>query len=229
MTPLRLSLALFLAACAARTVPPAPVVTPAEVAAVVAPAQGAAVAPALQDLDLVLPPALIGDAVVLSPDDPDYARADFSAAVKPEGAGGLVDGLVVKFTSDVPVFRMWSGPEVVDARGNTNRLGQWWSWNHPAGTQADYRRRFEVCTAWNELDWVVGCTLKAGAVVTVGPGQSVSAEVCGKPNESYPANPQDWQIYVARAWARTGPEAELVCPDVSADFEVSPQDVSRPK
>ncbi len=144
----------------------------------------------------------------------------------PAGQGGISEGLVVRLTEDLPVYRMWSGPDKLNASGFTNRIGQWWAYDAPTGTQAAYRDHYDICLAWNDLTWVATCTLKAGSVVAIGPGQSVSAETCGDPTgqESYPANPDYWQTYVAKAWARAD---ELQCPADSADYQADPEDISR--
>lgn len=178
--------------------------------------------------DLALPKKLEGKAVVLPSTDPNYAKADAASAVKPAGQGGLTEGLVVQLTEDVPVYRMWSGPTKKDSRGNTNRMGQWWSYDAPTGPVTGYRTDYEICTGWNDLTWVATCTLKKGAVVVIGPGQSVSAESCGDVTgkETYAANPEDWQVYVSKAWARG---TELVCPAETSDYEADPQDISKPK
>lgn len=178
--------------------------------------------------DLALPKKLEGKAVVLPSTDPNYARADAASAVKPAGQGGLTEGLVVQLTEDVPVYRMWSGPTKKDSRGNTNRMGQWWSYDAPTGPVTGYRTDYEICTGWNDLTWVATCTLKKGAVVVIGPGQSVSAESCGDVTgkETYAANLEDWQVYVSKAWARG---TELVCPAETSDYEADPQDISKPK
>ena len=180
------------------------------------------------DERLSLPAMLDGKAVILTPDDSDYARADLPAAVKAAGEGGLMQGLVIRLTSDIPVWRMWSGPAKKDARGNTNRLGQWWSYDQPRGTQQDYRRSYEICLAWNDLTWVAQCTLKQGSIVAIGPGNSVSAMLCGDPEgkESYPENPVDWQVWVSKAWSRLGPDKELDCPDEGNDYEANPADIA---
>lgn len=172
-----------------------------------------------------LPASLAGHAVVLAPDDPDAARAGATSAVKPPGQGGLTEAVVVRLTADVPVWRAWSGPEKKDSRGNTNRIGQWWSADAPHGTRDGYRRSYEICVGWNDLTWMAKCTLHKGAVVTVGPGQSVSAETCASPDESYPANPVDWQLFIATAWTRIGPDKELDCPDPSQDQPIDPADL----
>lgn len=177
--------------------------------------------------ELTLPKQLEGKAVVVKVGEADYARAEVAGAVKPAGQGGISQALVVKLTADVPVYRMWSGPTKKNAQGFTNRIGQWWSYDAPKGSRDDYRKNYEICDGWNDLTWVATCTLKAGSVVAIGPGQSVTAETCGDPTgkESYPANPRDWQTWVARAWARN---TELVCPPETADYEADPADISKP-
>lgn len=179
---------------------------------------------------LALPASLEGRAEVLDPNDPDFGRAGVGSAVQPEGKGGVSEALVIRLSAELPVYRMWSGPEKVDANGNTNRLGGWWSYDAPSGPVQGYRVAYEICEQWNDLTWVATCTLQPGAVVAIGPGQSVSAQTCDNPSreESYPANPEDWQLYVAKSWTRLGEGKELVCPDASADYEADPADISRP-
>lgn len=176
--------------------------------------------------ELPLPAALQGLAVALDPGDPAAAAANLAGAVKPPGQGGVSAGLVIQLTQDLPVYRLWSGPEKTDDRGYTNRMGSWWAYEAPAGPVAEYRADYAICTAWNDLTWVATCTLQAGAVVVIGPGQSVSAEVCGDASgqEAYPANPEDWQLYVDKAWSRP----ELACPPETSDYAANPQDLSQP-
>lgn len=176
--------------------------------------------------ELKLPKKLEGKAVVLAATDADYARAQVDGAVKPAGQGGISEALVVRLTADVPVYRMWNGPDKKDARGFTNRIGQWWGYDAPKGKVEQYRVDFEICNGWNDLTWVATCTLKAGSVVAIGPGQSVSPETCGDPTgkESYPANSRDWQVWVAQAWARG---AELVCPPEDQDYPADPQNIAK--
>lgn len=173
-----------------------------------------------------LPGPLAGKAVVLAPTDPDYARAVVGSAVKLAGQGGVSEALVVRITADIPVWRMWNGPAKVDAYGRTNRIGGWWSYDAPRGTVAEYRVNYEICKGWNDLTWMAKCTLKAGSVVAIGPGQSVSAATCGDVTgqENYPANPRDWQTYIDKPWARG---AELVCPTVDGnDYAVNPANIA---
>lgn len=175
-----------------------------------------------------LQPQIAASAEVLQPGDAGYERAVIGSAVKAAGQGGVSEGMVIRIVQDIPVWRMWNGPAKLDARGNTNRMGGWWSYDPPKGTVQQYRAAYEICNGWNDLTWVAKCTLKAGSIVVVGPGQSVSAQTCGDPTglENYAANPVDWQLYIDKPWARS---AELVCPDASADYEADPADISRPR
>ena len=175
-----------------------------------------------------LQPQIAASAEVLQSGDAGYERAVIGSAVKAAGQGGVSEGFVIRLVQDIPVWRMWSGPAKIDSRGNTNRMGGWWSYDAPKGTVQQYRAAYEICNGWNDLKWVVKCTLKAGSVVVVGPGQSVSAQTCGDVTglENYAANPVDWQLYIDKPWNRG---AELVCPDVSADYEADPADISRAK
>ena len=178
--------------------------------------------------NLSLPEKLTGKAEVLKSDDPDYARASVSEAVKPEGMGGVSAALVVRLIQDIPVYRMWNGPDKKDARGNTNRLGSWWSYDSPAGSAIKYRADYEICRVWNDLAWMATCTLKKDAVVAIGPGQSVSATTCGDATgkEQYPINSIGWQVYVNKPWTRG---SELACPPESSDYAVDPEDIAKPK
>jgi hypothetical protein len=177
---------------------------------------------------LSLPPQLQGKAVVIAPSDPDASRADLASAVKPAGEGGITQGLVVRLTADIPVWRLWSGPTKKDASGRDNRMGQWWGYDAPHGTQAAYRTAYEICMPWNDLTWVAKCTLKAGAVVAIGPGNSVSAKVCGDPTgkEAYPVNTHDWQIWISKIWERG---KEIVCPAETLDYEDDAADIAHAK
>lgn len=173
---------------------------------------------------LLVPPSLAGKVVVLAPSDPAYAQANAESAVKAAGLGGVSGALVVKLSQDLPVYRMWNGPA---ATGSDNRLGSWWAFDAPKGTREGYRRAYEICGTWNQLAWVATCTLKQGAVVAIGPGQSVSAQTCADASdyETYDANRRDWQVYVNQAWSR--PDV-LSCPPITADYRADPGNVAQP-
>jgi hypothetical protein len=167
--------------------------------------------------------------VVLTPADPGYAQVSLDQAVKPAGQGGVSEAQVVRLTRDLPVYRMWSGPDKLNASGQTNRLGSWWSFDRPTGSVSAYRSDYEICLSWNDLTWVAACTLKAGAVVAIGPGQSVDAATCANPAgpEMYGPNKKGWQVYVDRPWAQ--PAAVFECPPVSADYQADPWEIGRPR
>ncbi|MGE5516820.1 MAG: hypothetical protein ACM31D_13480 [Bacteroidota bacterium] len=179
---------------------------------------------AARDDGLPLPAGLAGKVVVLAPTDAAYGRANVGDAVKSEGQGGVSQALVVQLSQDLPVYRMWNGPVT---SGNSNRLGGWWAFDAPRGTREGYRRAYEICGTWNQLVWVATCTLKQGAVVAIGPGQSVSAQTCNDSSgyEYYDANRRDWQVYVNQPWTRPD---ELSCPPETADFKADPANVALP-
>ena len=178
-----------------------------------------------------IPPGLTASTIVITPEDPDYARADVATAVKPAGAGNVSRAVAIRLTQDMTVFRLWNGPWKVDEHGRTNRIGSWWTFDPPRGTAQQYRVTYEICLGWNDLTWVATCTLKKGAVVAIGPGNSVSADTCQDPSgkERYPASPRHWQVYVSRAFERIGPEKELECPGESLDYEADARNLAKPK
>jgi hypothetical protein len=183
---------------------------------------------AVAEAPLALPPQLAGKAVLVPKGDPDEKRADLASAIKAAGEGGITQGIVVRLTTDIPIWRMWSGPTKKDASGHTNRMGQWWSYDPPHDTQTAYRAAYEICNAWNELTWVAKCTLKKGAVVAIGPGQSVSPKTCGDPSgkEAYPVDSRDWQVWISKIWERS---QEVDCPPDAKDYEADLADISHVK
>jgi len=167
----------------------------------------------------------LASSVEIVPDsDRAYAAADPTGATGKPGEGKVTRPYVVRLTKDAKVYRLWAGPEVSDAQGRTSRIGQWWTFEAPSGTLASFRRRYEVCEKWDTLRWVASCTLRRGSVVVIGPGQSVSADTCGNPKESYPKNDRDLQVYIKDAWSR----GDLVCPDEKQDYLNDPRDIATP-
>ena len=86
------------------------------------------------------------------------------------------------------------------------------------------------CRSANDLRWARRCVLKAGAVVVVGPGQSVSTgtccgaltgdakSACEASGEHYAANDIDWQVYIGSSHTRasndpTKPADLMACVD----------------
>lgn len=178
---------------------------------------------AAQDAN-TLPAAFAGTLTLVPSTDPAYGQANAPAAEKPSGQGGVTQALVVRLGQDMPVYRLWNGPQAV---GQSNRLGSWWAFDAPKGTREGYRRAYEICGTWNELKWVATCTLKAGAVVAIGPGQSVSAVTCNDTSgyETYDVNRKDWQVFINQAWNRP---TDLVCPPETADYAADPANVAQP-
>jgi hypothetical protein len=167
---------------------------------------------------VTLPAALRGKAELLPLDtDQHYAAAPWQAVSAP-GKGATSAALVVRLKEDVPVYRAWSGTEPSEHPRQADRLGQWWSFDDPRGlTRESFRRAYGVCSAWNQLRKVATCRLLKGAVVAVGPPQSVDASTCGTA-EAYPPNLAAWQVYIHRAWERK----DLVCPPEQQDRDFGP-------
>jgi hypothetical protein len=86
------------------------------------------------------------------------------------GAGGVSGGVVYTVTAEgaVAVYRVFGGP----AREN----GRWWALAPAVGTPEEFRKSFGICPLWNDLSREKRCTLKAGARVVIGPGQSVDCK-----------------------------------------------------
>lgn len=104
-----------------------------------------------------------------------------------------------------------SGVRVYRVVGNSDPSGsegEWWTFEPPSGTVANFRRQYAVCEGWNTCEYLITCTLAAGVRIDVGPGQSVSASTCREaarrrnivqtnPNEHYEASDR-LQVYVPR-------------------------------
>jgi hypothetical protein len=120
-----------------------------------------------------------------------------------EGKGGVYEGKVVKVRQAFPLYRVYSAGEY--ARTGRGRVGGWWTPVPPAKgvTPAEYRRRYEICQSFNpDLDRVVQCRIYPGALLVIGPGQSVDEETCAKAGESYAADGEkrNLQIYLFEAF-----------------------------
>jgi hypothetical protein len=121
-------------------------------------------------------------------------------ALKPEGDGGVYEGKILKVKKEFPIYRVYTkkgDPET----GRNNRFGGWWTHVPPGKgiSKADYRRRYEICESFNrDLDLVVQCWIYPGALLLIGPGQSVSEGTCRKPGESYASDTgkDNLQIYI---------------------------------
>jgi len=127
--------------------------------------------------------------------DPKYVVAD-------RDNGNMRWALFGKVVKPLPVWRAFSAnSRVCEQKPYEARLqGSWWSLEDPRRYGKDgYRKGAAVCSIWNDLGKVVHCTVKRGAIVAVGPTQSVKECKCPAPPEvsveSYGPTDQ-WQVYV---------------------------------
>jgi hypothetical protein len=121
-------------------------------------------------------------------------------ALKSEGNGGVYEGKVLKVKKTFPIYRVYTKKENPQT-GRNNRFGGWWTHVPPGKgvSKSDYRRRYEICESFNhDLDQVEQCWIFPGALLLIGPGQSVSEDTCGKPGESYASDTgkENLQIYI---------------------------------
>ena len=113
---------------------------------------------------------------------------------------------VAKQNTQVMLFRAWNGSNPA------SELGNWWALKSPRGQISDYRRDYQICYQWSPLDKMTLCSLKAGAKVVVGTGQSTT---CSEYLE-YPTSAKK-QVYVVNA------EANLFdCNSYNAEFNWTP-------
>jgi len=86
------------------------------------------------------------------------------------GEGKLCAGKVFKVTYPLTVYRVWDNSKSYTA------FGSWWSLSPPQGPRDAYREANDICPSWSALDRMSVCTLKIGAIIVIGPGQSAD---CG--------------------------------------------------
>jgi hypothetical protein len=169
--PPSLLLVPFLVACVGSTPPPCPKAPepPPASAVPASAAQGAACPGKVEAID------------GLAPADDD---ALYKQALGQPGKGSLCTGQVFEVLRPVKVYRVWTKEK------SHTKLGRWWSFSRPRGPVSEYRRANAICAEWSDLDVVSECTLKAGARVVVGPGQSALCKA-----ESYPVSETN-QVFV---------------------------------
>ena len=82
--------------------------------------------------------------------------------------GKLCQGQVYvsKEGSNVPIYRVWNSTHP------KSEMGNWWVFNEPAGKVSQYRTDYAICYKWSPLDKLTRCTLKPGAKLVIGTGQS---------------------------------------------------------
>ena len=82
------------------------------------------------------------------------------------GKGNLCTGKVFKVTYPLTVYRVWNNSK------SYTEFGPWWSFSPPQGPRDAYREANAICPEWSALDRMSVCSLKMGAVIVIGPGQS---------------------------------------------------------
>jgi hypothetical protein len=161
-----LLLAVALTGCAAAPIPPAATPCPT--------CPPAAKAPAACPGAIEVPAGL----------KPARDSALYKQAVDEPGAGGLCTAQVFEVTQPVAVYRVWNKAK------DYTLLGRWWSFAKPVGPVEAYRKDNAICPEWSQLDVVSTCTLKVGAKIVVGPGQSAGCK-----DGTYPASATN-QVFV---------------------------------
>ena len=111
------------------------------------------------------------------------------------GKGNLCTGKVFKVTYPLTVYRVW------DNSKSYTVYGSWWSFSPPQGPRDAYREANDICPEWSALDRMSACTLKIGALIVIGPGQSAACAGTGyaksKINQVYvPNDSKIGQIFV---------------------------------
>jgi hypothetical protein len=164
-------------ACAPEAVPPA---APPAAAAPAKGVDGVACVGAI-----VTPPAGL---------DPVEDAALLQKALDASGKGKLCTGKVFEAKTKVVVYRVWNKDK------SYTQLGGWWSLTPPKGPVDKYRVEEDICPEWSDLNVVSQCTLKVGAHVVIGPGQSADCTAVKYPKSA--AN----QVFVANDTRATPPQ-----------------------
>jgi len=131
-----------------------------------------------------LPPAIAGNFVPVN--DPALLANALGAPEK----GGLCQGQVYQSRENVqiPVYRLWN------STNPNSQLGNWWTFEQPAGLVSAYRENYEICYQWSPLDMMTRCTLEGGQKIVVGNGQSAKCS----DYLSYPVSARQ-QVYISVA------------------------------
>ena len=106
-------------------------------------------------------------------------------SVKGPEQGDLCQAKAYRVNRSFEVFRGWN------SNNPGSELGKWWAFTMPAGRISEYREDFAICPSWSPLDMMTRCTLKEGAKVVLGTGQSARCN----PYLTYPAS-GEVQIYL---------------------------------
>lgn len=94
--------------------------------------------------------------------DDELLRSALGAPAK----GALCAGKVFIAEKEVTVYRVW------DSAKSYTLYGRWWSFSAPTGPRDKYQVDNDICPEWSPLNTVSSCTVKIGAKIVVGPGQS---------------------------------------------------------
>lgn len=144
-------------------------------------------------------------------------RRKFTAVSDPEllaqsigdaNEGKLCQGkvYVANKNAQVLLFRAWN------STNETSELGNWWALKSPRGQISQYRSDYQICYQWSPLDKLTLCSLKAGAKVVIGTGQSAT---CSE-YLNYPTSAKK-QVYIANA------DADMFdCSSYNAEFNWTP-------
>lgn len=106
----------------------------------------------------------------------------------------MSSGFYMEARDKVTIYRCYDNE-------NSRRFGSYWAFEPPEGSHDEYRRAYAMCREWNVMTFCTACTLPKGALVFIGPGQSMD---CRGPSGRYRMRESDvLQIYV--------PNADRVC------------------
>lgn len=110
-----------------------------------------------------------------------------------------------------PVWRVW------DSTHSDGEVGRWWTLAPPRGSVSEFRKTFDVCREWSQLDRLTTCTLLPGMRVVVGSGHGVRCN----PFTSYPDSNRS-QVYIPES--ECTPEFKATkTPSQSLQFSWAPQ------
>jgi hypothetical protein len=113
---------------------------------------------------------------------------------------------VAKKNTQILLFRAWN------STNPASKLGELWALKSPRGQIAEYRSDYQICYQSSPLDKLTLCSLKAGAKVVIGTGQSAG---CSDYLE-YPTSEKK-QVYLANA------DIDLFdCTSYNAEFNWTP-------
>ena len=113
------------------------------------------------------------------------AEAVLQKSLGATDAGSLCTGQVFEAAAPIKVYRVWNSEK------EYTQMGGWWSFDPPSGTREQYREQNAVCEEWSQLDRLIVCEIKVGALFVVGPGQSAACKV----GPSYPKSATN-QVFI---------------------------------